>query len=1115
MSSIRQTELFAAEDWRVLYRAFTQVNFNASDPDSITRALREYIQANYPEDFNDWIESSEFVALIELLGWIAGTIAFKIDINARENFLETAQARESILRLARFLSYNPRRNQPARGLVKLVEVSTDDDITDASGVSLSGVRVQWDNPDDPDWFDRFTLVLNNAFTGNNPYGKPLKYGTVGGNRAQLYRVNCLMSENAPSFSARVGGEPMVFDICNGDFDDGGIFFERTPDPAAAFHLFYRNDGGGNASPRTGFFMLFKQGSLQAETVDIPAPIENRVIDIDRSGINQDDIWVQTLDQDGNIDIEWKRVPAIFSENITYNTLPVGERNIYSVITRDEDRVSLRFSDGFFGTAPVGRLRTWFRISNGRQYQIRPSEIDRISIALTYYNRRGVRRTLNLTFSLQEPVANAVSRETDEQIRRRASGVHQTQSRMVSGEDYNSFPASSNLAVKLKALVRTYSGHSRHIDLNDPTGNYQDTHVVADDGILFKMPANTYSEVPVSLNRTRDEMLALHIQPMLRSREVYHHVHDLLMERVLDAAHPYHPAVASGLLWKRSTIAKFSTTGYFTAANTHFRDGAIVEFELPDGSRKWVGIADVSGTATTPPTGNNRGPVTLAEAIPNDSIVRRIVPRFDPTLDATAIATIKANIDLNASFSLWFDPDTSLWNVRPAEALVVTTTSYGGSIKVASVEFAGKTTTSDDISNGLWRLSARGLRYVFESQRKVKWFYDGQRAIDSETGLVKSDMVRIQRANPNPLFSDGRGLGTDFDFDVEKLFLYDTGQTEPRRINVGFGDSDQDGIPDRPDAFHVVVPTDPRQRLLFWQRTETLDGLLLEKPITTVRVYEEELDRIADAPSTVGLVAYQLNSQAAERSRTFYVWNGLAWAETQNYFAAIGRGINVAAEWVEAGGNREANTASQNLLFHAKHYAPSDHRIDPSKTNNIDIFVLSSAYDFETRQWIANGSDIAKLPAAPSELDLRLSFAEFEEFKMFSDGAVWRPVKYKFLFGPGADEPLRAQFKVVKLPGAALSDGEIRSRVIRAINEFFDVSRWDFGETFYFTELSAFVHQQLAGVIGLFVIVPLSESASFGQGFEIRARSDEIFVSTAQVSDVVIINSATATNLRIR
>jgi len=186
------------------------------------------------------------------------------------------------------------------------------------------------------------------------------------------------------------------------------------------------------------------------------------------------------------------------------------------------------------------------------------------------------------------------------------------------------------------------------------------------------------------------------------------------------------------------------------------------------------------------------------------------------------------------------------------------------------------------------------------------------------------------------------------------------------------------------------------------------------------------------------------------------------------------------------------------------------------THIIDVFLLTSEYDYATRLWIANGAKISEAPTAPTELDLRLTMQDYEQYKMFSDEIIWRPVRYKYLFGPGSEEHnLRARFKVVKLSNAVLSDGEIKSRLIDAVNSFFEVDRWDFGETFYFTELAAYIHQQLAGVIGSVVIVPMDEEASFGDGFEVRSRSDEIFTSTAQVADVEIINSNTSANLRIR
>ncbi len=61
----RQNNLFAAEDWAVAYQAYSQVDFQAYDFDTIRNAMVEYIKTNFPENFNDYTESSEFIAIIE------------------------------------------------------------------------------------------------------------------------------------------------------------------------------------------------------------------------------------------------------------------------------------------------------------------------------------------------------------------------------------------------------------------------------------------------------------------------------------------------------------------------------------------------------------------------------------------------------------------------------------------------------------------------------------------------------------------------------------------------------------------------------------------------------------------------------------------------------------------------------------------------------------------------------------------------------------------------------------------------------------------------------------------------------------------------------------------
>src|ERR1700759_1902214 len=151
--------------------------------------MTDYIRLNYPENFNDWIDSSEFIALIDLLAYLGESLAFRIDINARENFIDTATRRESILRLARFLSYSPQRNVPPTGLVKLVQLQTNDDVFDSFGNNLNNQPIIWNDPTNDNWFEQWILVLNNSFISTNPFGTPLIEATVNGIDTQLYRLN--------------------------------------------------------------------------------------------------------------------------------------------------------------------------------------------------------------------------------------------------------------------------------------------------------------------------------------------------------------------------------------------------------------------------------------------------------------------------------------------------------------------------------------------------------------------------------------------------------------------------------------------------------------------------------------------------------------------------------------------------------------------------------------------------------------------------------------------------------------------------------------------------------------------------------------------------------------
>ena len=90
----RQNRLLVAEDWRKIYQSFQQADFKSTISRHLRRTMVAYLKENYPDDFNDFVESSEYVALIDLIAYIAQALSFRVDLNARENFPRDCREKE-------------------------------------------------------------------------------------------------------------------------------------------------------------------------------------------------------------------------------------------------------------------------------------------------------------------------------------------------------------------------------------------------------------------------------------------------------------------------------------------------------------------------------------------------------------------------------------------------------------------------------------------------------------------------------------------------------------------------------------------------------------------------------------------------------------------------------------------------------------------------------------------------------------------------------------------------------------------------------------------------------------------------------------------------------------
>jgi len=468
-STDRQNRLLVAEDWKRIYQSYRNADFKSYDFDNLRRTMINYIRQNYPEDFNDYIESSEYLALIDLIAFLGQNIAFRTDLNARENFLELAERRESVLRLARLLSYNPKRNQAANGLLKVDSVSTTESVRDSNNLNLENQTITWNDPSNPNWQEQFTKILNAALPVNSNIGRPAKKDVVSGVPTEQYRLNSANSDlPVYGFNKAIGGTTSRFEIVSTDIDNGEIK-EEAPFPGNNFAFLYRNDGRGPASSNTGYFCHFRQGAMDQGTFTVDNPSTNQVVAIDATNINNSDVWLYKVDNYGLEEELWSKVDAVEGNNVIYNSLSKSIRNIYSVLTRANDRISLIFSDGTFGNLPQGNFRVYYRTSKNQRLIIEPADMRGVSIKIPYYSKTGKSEQLTMVFRLKYTVDNASTSESSASIKRNAPATYYTQNRMITAEDYQIAPLSiSQEIIKVKSVNRTASGISRYLDLVDAT-----------------------------------------------------------------------------------------------------------------------------------------------------------------------------------------------------------------------------------------------------------------------------------------------------------------------------------------------------------------------------------------------------------------------------------------------------------------------------------------------------------------------------------------------------------------------------------------------------------------------------------------------------------------------
>jgi hypothetical protein len=479
----------------------------------------------------------------------------------------------------------------------------------------------------------------------------------------------------------------------------------------------------------------------------------------------------------------------------------------------------------------------------------------------------------------------------------------------------------------------------------------------------------------------------------------------------------------------------------------------------------------------------------------------------------------------------------------------------------------------DVASSRYNVYCKSVSYSFASVGEVRFVFDSHNTVyDPRTGKLVNDLVTVYKSNGG---ASNTVLTSDVSLNITGQPTLSDGFANDFKITVSSVESST-GITNDPDFFTNLVGTtirsNPSASFVYFQTVTNSDGQESQQLLadgTVIRKTSLGLgngayaDRYEFAPGTVFYCdsAYTVSATrngyvvTATTSITHYMTTGdsvtiSGFTDSQyngtfvvtvigeTTFTYTINDNNATTPALGTGSVRErfyqssvvlgvsptqivlsdvtsqyaAEVGRGSLSFLYRHNSGDTTRVDPATTNIIDLYLVTQSYYTNYMNWISDVTDSIAKPSKPTITELRQSYGQLEDYKMMSDSVIPNSVSFKPLFGRKADKNLQGTIKIVKSYTTTASDSQIRSAVLSAMNSYFSIDNWNFGDTFYFSELTAYLHSQLGALVSSVIMVPADPTAKFGDLYEIRSAPDEIFVNGATTSDVVVISTLNASNM---
>lgn len=1152
--------LYAAETWDTVYKAFQQVNFTAYDFDAVKQSLLDYLKLTYPENFNDYIESSQLIALIELFAYAAEQLSYRVDMSTHENTISTAQRKQMILRHAKFLSYSASRNLPLRGLVKVTALSCSEELTDSQGNILTNKTIRWADAANSLWREQFNLVMGRVLT--RPTGQPLKVAKVNDVVFQQHETRNLLEAEADGssfvngvlpYTIDVNGRSLAFEMVPADVDADGVF-ERSPDPNAYFNMLYADDGYGETSPLTGFMLFTKQGTLNKLKYAFDYKLPNRVIDVDVADVNDVDVWLQEVTEANTLVKEWEQVDNINGENLFFNSSDNLKK--YEVETREEDKIRMLFGDGDFAEIPTGLFHIWVRSSTGGDLTVPKESLTNKTFTFAYTSAQGRRESCTFTVSLTSALQNGSSAEDIEHIRTAAPAVYSTQDRMVNGADYNSYPLKDSSILHLKTVNRTFAGQPKHVEWNDASGSYQTVKLFGDDGRLYFDIGAAVVTTKTSARSLIDDV----IEPLLGTPGIS----NLVTYSFFNSGAPLSQA------YIRPRV-KFIESAVENLLEKTMLQGVL--------DRHWYGEPD-SLVYLGPDLTTNTSPKSYYAVVNEDEDKRiydqnkKMVTKSGATFSLVPtpgnVSGIQDGVMRMRKFGLGFKPNRPFVSQLLINDGVVTSIGSFDLLTPASInQFqAIPETFTVEIINPEGEFTVTGSITGMHPTGVVGEIYDNgyiNLLIDfpttaSNTTIVPGDSYIIELVGTVGALTPAlykRNLNGQFTI-INELFLpagvenveYDVNDDIASWLMIIERNDDENGNLDfwritsrnfqlvlgspttkfwfDKDSYIVDLETKLRVRDAVKVLKSNIDangdalgidqafyvvdmirhadgevnpyGLLVSPEVANIE--NDSIERAASAFNFLKLIG---TSQVYVYFRQDPTTGRLVMIDPTLYIRSLTYVNGISGDYIRKNGRAD-------LDFSWTHYVGGDNLTDPSPSNIHDMYVLTRGYYTAMAAYLRG---TAAKPTPPTPFELRTSYRTTLQKKMMSDQVVLHPAKIKPLFGDKADPELRAKLKLIKAEGTRITDDQLRTKVLNIVNAYFNIDEWGFGKTFFGQELCTVIQAKLPTDVATAVLVPELPASSFGDLLQVEAKSDEIIMSALELKDIMVITQLNKTTLRQR